>query len=79
MLKRLIQVSSLTALLALGAVLPAAAWTGGSEEDAAAPAGSFTSSMAIPMRADRVSGHDRFFHFGRHHARLDGRRGHRFG
>jgi len=74
MLKRLIQVSSLTGLLALSAILPAAAWTGGSEEDAAAPAGSFTSSMAIPMRL----GHDRAFRFHRHYARMEGHGSHRF-
>ena len=62
MLKRLIQVSSLTTLLALSAILPAAA-QGWSEEDAAAPAGSFTSEMAIPAR---VADHH-FAHFAHHH------------
>ena len=44
MLKKIVQVSSLTLMVALAAALPAAA----NEEDAAAPVGSFTSDMAIP-------------------------------
>ena len=69
MLKKIVQISSLALLVALSAGLPASA----SEEDLAAPAGSFTSDMAIPARV----GHDHFFHFGRHHARWEA--GHRFG
>ena len=71
MLKRIVQISSLAALIALSVGLPAIA----NEEDAAAPAGSFTSDMAIPARV----GHHHFFHFGRDHARMDGRWSHRFG
>jgi hypothetical protein len=56
MLKKIVQISSLAAMIALSAGLPASA----SEEDAAAPAGSFTSDMAIPARV----GHHHFFHFG---------------
>jgi hypothetical protein len=73
MLKKLIQVSSLTAMLALTAILPAAA--SANEEDAAAPAGSFTSDMAIPARV----GHDHAAFFARHHARMMEWRRHRFG
>ncbi|HWF63807.1 MAG TPA: hypothetical protein VN685_04260 [Rhizomicrobium sp.] len=69
MLKKIVQISSLAALIALSAGLPA----GASEEDAAAPAGSFTSDMAIPARV----GHHHFFHFGRAHARWEA--SHRFG
>lgn len=79
-MKKLIQVSSLTAMLALAsmlglaAILPAAASP--SEEDAAAPAGSFTSDMAIPARA----GHDHAAFFARHHARMmEWRARHHFG
>jgi hypothetical protein len=71
MLKKIVQISSLAAMIALSAGLPASA----SEEDAAAPAGSFTSDMAIPARV----GHDHAFFFHRHHARMDGRWSHRFG
>jgi hypothetical protein len=44
MLKKIVQVSSLSLMVALGAALPAIA----SEEDIAAPVGSFTSDMAVP-------------------------------
>ena len=67
MLKKIAQISSLAALIALSAGLPAMA----SDEDAAAPAGSFTSDMAIPAPV----GHHHF-HFS--HARMEGRT-HRFG
>jgi hypothetical protein len=74
MLKRWIQVSSLTAMLALTALLPAAASV--NEEDAAAPAGSFTSDMAIPARVGET--HAAFF--ARHHARMmEWRARHHFG
>lgn len=74
MLKKLIQISSLTAMLALTAILPAAA--SASEEDAAAPAGSFTSDMAIPARV----GETRAAFFARHHARMmEWRMKHRLG
>lgn len=81
MLKRLIQVSSLTGMLALTAILPAAAgvhgWNRAGDEDAAAPAGSFKSEMAIPMRAHGFDRHSHDFHF-RHHARMEGRRDRHF-
>ena len=70
MLKKIVQISSLAALIALSAGLPAMA----SDEDAAAPAGSFTSDMAIPARV----GHDHAAFFHRHHARME-RWSHRFG
>ena len=44
MLKKTVQVSSLSLMVAFAAALPAIA----SEEDIAAPVGSFTSDMAIP-------------------------------
>jgi hypothetical protein len=44
MLKRIAQISSLTLIMGLAAGLAASA----SEEDAAAPAGSFTSHMTLP-------------------------------
>jgi hypothetical protein len=49
MLKKIIQVSSLVFTLALASGISAnAASLGANEEDAAAPAGSFTSAMEIP-------------------------------
>ena len=74
MLKKLIQVSSLTGLLAMAAILPAAA----SEEDLAAPAGSFTSDMAIPAPTGHFSWRERAFFFG-HHARMERHFGKHFG
>ena len=44
MLKKIVQVSSLSLMVAFATALPAIA----SEEDIAAPVGSFTSDMAIP-------------------------------
>jgi hypothetical protein len=75
MLKKLIQVSSLAGMLAMAALLPAAA----SEEDLAAPAGSFTSDMAIPARPGHVSWQAHAFFLGRHHAWMEGRFGNHFG
>jgi len=46
MLKKMLQMSAI--VLAIGTALPAAA-VAYSEEDAAAPPGSFTSDMAVPM------------------------------
>jgi hypothetical protein len=48
MLKKIIQVSSLVGALALATWIPANA---ASEEDAAAPVGSFTSNMSVPHGA----------------------------
>lgn len=83
MLKKFLQLSSLASLLAMAAILPAAAhvnqWRVTNEEDRAAPAGSFTSDMAIPMRARGLDHYgdrrDHDFRFFRHHARMDGRPG----
>ena len=47
MLKKILQMSALASMLAIGIALPASAMV--NEEDAAAPAGSFTSDMAAPM------------------------------
>ncbi|MES2293924.1 MAG: hypothetical protein V4527_11550 [Pseudomonadota bacterium] len=59
MLKKIIQVSSLVFTLAVAGGIPANASTlGGNEEDAAAPAGSFTSAMEVPASAQfNVSEH----------------------
>lgn len=67
MLKKIIQISSLAAMLALSAGLPASA----SEEDAAAPAGSFTSDMAAP-HGQFAMRHSHGFWF-RHHAHMQAR------
>ena len=48
MLKKILQASAIASVLAIGFVLPASAAVY-SEEDAAAPVGSFTSDMAAPM------------------------------
>lgn len=49
MLKKIIQISSLVAALAIaGGVSANAASLGANEEDAAAPVGSFTSAMEVP-------------------------------
>jgi len=47
-LKKILQASAIASVLAIGFVLPASAAVY-SEEDAAAPVGSFTSDMAAPM------------------------------
>jgi hypothetical protein len=66
MLKKIIQVSSLVFTLAVAGGISANASTlGGNEEDAAAPAGSFTSAMAVPARlnfdvSERRARHERF-------------------
>ena len=60
MLKKFIQISSLVGALAVATLAPANA---ASEEDAAAPAGSFTSTMHVPHGAgfeDRRWRHERF-------------------
>ena len=46
-MKKILQMSALASVLALSIALPAAAAV--NEEDAAAPAGSFTSDMPVPM------------------------------
>lgn len=59
MLKKMAQFSSLAFVLALGLALPASA----TEEDIAAPHGSFTSDMSVPGSsfAERFGGrHERF-------------------
>jgi hypothetical protein len=64
MLKKFIQISSMAAALAIASGISASAATG-NEEDAAAPAGSFTSTMPAPaspnfeFREHRAH-HDRF-------------------
>lgn len=70
MLKKIVQISSLALMVAFAAGLPAHA----SEEDAAAPAGSFTSDMAAPaphshfaMRRDGASW------FAAHHGHMQSR------
>jgi hypothetical protein len=68
MLKKIIQVSSLAAALAIASGISANAGSlggGGNEEDAAAPAGSFTSAMAVPASpnfdvSERRARHERF-------------------
>jgi hypothetical protein len=65
MLKKIIQISSLVFTLAVASGISAnAASLSGNEEDAAAPAGSFTSDMAAPARlnfeSDRRARHERF-------------------
>ena len=66
MLKKIVQISSLVAALAIaGGVSANAASLGGNEEDAAAPAGSFTSAMDVPAgphfrASERQARHDRF-------------------
>ena len=67
MLKKIVQISSLAAMLALSAGLPASA----SEEDAAAPAGSFTSDMAAP-HGQFAMRHEHGFWL-RHHAHMQAR------
>jgi hypothetical protein len=64
MLKKIIQMSSLVAVLAIAGGLSANA-SSGNEEDAAAPAGSFTSSMEAPAShnfdvSERQARHERF-------------------
>jgi hypothetical protein len=66
MLKKIIQVSSLVFTLAVASGISAnASSLGGNEEDAAAPAGSFTSAMAVPASpnfnlSERRARHERF-------------------
>ncbi|HEY2837151.1 MAG TPA: hypothetical protein VGI89_11330 [Rhizomicrobium sp.] len=48
MLKKILQASAVASVLVIGFGLPASAAVY-SEEDAAAPVGSFTSDMAVPM------------------------------
>jgi hypothetical protein len=73
MLKKIVQVSSLSLMVAMAAALPAIA----SEEDIAAPVGSFTSDMAVP--ASQFGSHGHFamhrhdgFWFGAHRAHMRG-------
>jgi hypothetical protein len=73
MLKKIVQVSSLSLMVALGAALPAIA----SEEDIAAPVGSFTSDMAIPASQFGSHGHFAMHQhdgswFGAHRAHMRG-------
>ena len=77
MLKKIVQVSSLSLMVALSAALPAIA----SEEDIAAPVGSFTSDMAVPASqfGPQFGAHGRFamhrhdgFWFGAHRAHMRG-------
>jgi hypothetical protein len=66
MLKKIIQISSLAAALAIASGISAnAASLSGNEEDAAAPAGSFTSAMEVPASpnfdaAEHRARHERF-------------------
>ena len=48
-LKKILQASAIASVLAIGFALPAGAAVIQSEEDMAAPAGSFTSDMARPV------------------------------
>jgi hypothetical protein len=64
MLKKIIQVSSLVAALAIASGISANAGSA-NEEDIAAPVGSFTSAMAVPAgpnfeATDRRARHQRF-------------------
>ena len=73
MLKKIVQVSSLSLMVALSAALPAIA----SEEDIAAPVGSFTSDMAVPAQQFGAHGHFAMhrhdgFWFGAHRAHMRG-------
>ena len=73
MLKKIVQVSSLSLMVTLGAALPAIA----SEEDIAAPVGSFTSDMAVPAPQFAAHGHFAMrrhdgFWFGAHRAHMRG-------
>ena len=66
MLKKIIQVSSLVFTLAVaGGISANAATVGVSEEDAAAPAGSFTSAMEAPTSSNfaAIERHVRHEHF----------------
>ncbi len=70
MLKKIVQVSSLSLMVALATALPAIA----GEEDIAAPVGSFTSDMAIPAPQHghfAMHRHDGFW-FGAHRAHVRG-------
>lgn len=71
MLKRIAQVSALALILPMTAALPAGAatWSGGSEEDAAAPQGSFTSDMSVPMQPGRSAHHVQWRHNSHHFMR----------
>lgn len=69
MLKKIVQISSLAAMLALSAGLPASA----SEEDAAAPAGSFTSDMSAPQGQFAMRHEHGFGFWFRHHAHMQAR------
>ena len=62
-MKNIIRISSLAIVLAASLGLPAIA---ASEEDAAAPAGSFTSDMVVSPAHGPFFAH-RDFRFGRHH------------
>ena len=69
MLKKIAQVSSLGLMVAFAAALPAIA----SEEDIAAPVGSFTSDMAIPASQSAAHHHGGFWF----HAHMQGHEKHR--
>ena len=49
MLKKIVQISALASALALGIGMPASVAFAYSEEDMAAPQGSFTSDMPVPV------------------------------
>ena len=77
MLKKIVQVSSLSLMVAFATALPAIA----GEEDIAAPVGSFTSDMAIPASqfGPQFGSHGHFamhrhdgFWFGAHRANARG-------
>ena len=68
MLKRILQMSALASVLAMAAALPAAA---ANEEDAAQPAGSFTSDMRAPLNPRFEAFMARHAEFARHmHERM---------
>jgi hypothetical protein len=75
MLKKIAQVSSLSLMVAFAAALPAIA----SEEDIAAPVGSFTSDMAIPAShfGPQFAAHQHHGFWFARHAHLQGHEKHR--
>ena len=65
MLKKILQVSSLAFVLAMGASISANASSAngnGNEEDLSAPAGSFTSDMPAPARFSAAENYRRWRH-----------------
>ncbi|HKD46921.1 MAG TPA: hypothetical protein VKB67_04500 [Rhizomicrobium sp.] len=64
MLKNIVRISSLSLLVAFAAAIPASA----SEEDSAAPAGSFTADMSVPAPQGQLANRqDGAFCLNQHH------------